>query len=269
MTRPNVFTRRTMLAGAAAGLTAAATSSTVSAQTPGAPKTFVLVHGAWRGGWCWRRVADRLESRGHKVFTPTLTGLGDRSHLLDARVNLTTHINDIANLIKWERLNDIVLVGHSYGGFVVSGVAEKAGDRIASIVHADAFVPEDGESCADLVPRVSESIAKLSSKGEIAMPAAPASFYGVNEKDRAWVDEMCTPQPSAAFLEKITLSGARDRIARKTFIRGKGFVTPVFDTAQARAQAKSWRMHELPSGHDVMIDMPDQITEILLEAAPT
>lgn len=266
MTALNRFTRRNLLAGTAAGI-AATGLAPATAQTPANARTFVLVHGAWRGGWCWRRVADRLQARGHKVFTPTLTGLADRSHLLDAKVNLTTHVNDIANLIKWEQLENIVLVGHSYGGFVVSGVAEKAGNKIASIVYADAFVPENGESCADLVPRVSESIAKLSSKGEIAMPAAPASFYAVNEKDRAWVDEMCTPQPSAAFLEKITLTGARDRIARKTFIRGKGFATPVFDTAQARAQAKSWTMHELPCGHDVMVDMPDQVTDILLQAA--
>ena len=94
-------------------------------------KTFVLVHGAWHGGWCWRRVADRLEGKGHKVFTPTMTGLGDRSHLLNKDVNLATHITDIVNLLKWEDLKDIVLVGHSYGGLIISGVAEQAGDKIA------------------------------------------------------------------------------------------------------------------------------------------
>jgi predicted alpha/beta hydrolase len=99
----------------------------MSAQTA---KTFVLVHGAWHGGWCWRRVADLLTNAGHKVFTPTLTGLGERSHLIDAKVNLSTHVTDIVNVLKWERLKDVILCGHSYGGFVISAVAERMEDAI-------------------------------------------------------------------------------------------------------------------------------------------
>src|ERR1044071_8621006 len=110
------------------------------------PKTFVLVHGAWHGGWCWRRVSDILEKRGHKVFTPTLTGLGERSHLLRAGVNVSTHVTDIVNVLKWERLSDVVLCGHSYGGLVVSGVAEQAAGEIASIVFLDAFIPQNGDA---------------------------------------------------------------------------------------------------------------------------
>jgi len=102
----------------------------MSAQTG---KTFVLVHGAWHGGWCWRRVADLLTNAGHKVFTPTLTGLGERSHLIDAKVNLSTHVTDIVNVLKWERLKDVILCGHSYGGFVISAVAERMEDAIGSI----------------------------------------------------------------------------------------------------------------------------------------
>src|ERR1700681_2064231 len=107
--------------------TAGAAIDPARAQTQTAAKTFVLVHGAWHGGWCWRRVVDRLEQRGHRVFAPTLTGLGERSHRIDAKNGLTTHITDIVNVIKWENLSDIVLVGHSYGGFIISGVAEKVG----------------------------------------------------------------------------------------------------------------------------------------------
>ena len=113
-------------------------------------KTFVLVHGAWHGGWCWRRVADLLEAKGHKVFAPTLTGLGERSHLMRAGINVSTHVTDIVNVLKWERLTDVVLCGHSYGGFVISGVAEQAADRIGSIVFLDAFVPLNGESMASI-----------------------------------------------------------------------------------------------------------------------
>ena len=133
-------TRRAACIGAVAAM--AATGTLIDRlPAPGAQKTFVLVHGAWHGGWCWRRVADLLEKKGHKVFTPTMTGLGACSHLLSKDVNLTTHITDIANVIKWENLSDIVLVGHSYGGIMISGVAEQMArqdrlDRVPRRLHA-------------------------------------------------------------------------------------------------------------------------------------
>ena len=119
-------------------------------ETATAARTFVLVHGAWHGGWCWRRVADRLERRGHKVYTPTLTGLGERVHLLTAGVDLNTHITDVVNVIKFEYLKNIILVGHSYGGCVISGVAEQMLTAIASIVFVDAFFPAHGQRMLDL-----------------------------------------------------------------------------------------------------------------------
>src|SRR5712692_8620166 len=137
--------RRAMVAGAAA---AALAPAVAVAQGPFRSKTFVLVHGASQGGWCWRRVSDRLERRGHKVFTPTLTGLGERSHLMSRDVDLDMHITDVVNVIKWESLENIgsiVLVGHSYGGWVVSGVAEQMLPAISSIVFLDAFMPENGQ----------------------------------------------------------------------------------------------------------------------------
>src|SRR5579862_2388072 len=108
--------------------------------------TFVLVHGAWHGGWCWKRVRAILQAQGHEVFTPTLTGLADRSHLLTPAVNLETHIDDVVNLIRWEELSGVVLCGHSYGGAVISGVAERIPEHIAALVYLDAFVLDDGES---------------------------------------------------------------------------------------------------------------------------
>src|SRR5262249_10631969 len=129
-TMANEQTRRAMLTGMAAGIGVIGMVEQVSAQAQASGRTFVLVHGAWHGGWCWRRVADLLQKQGHKVFTPTMTGLGERSHLIDAKVNLATHITDIVNVIKWEGLRDVVLVGHSYGGCIISGVAEEMGDAI-------------------------------------------------------------------------------------------------------------------------------------------
>jgi pimeloyl-ACP methyl ester carboxylesterase len=231
--------------------------------------TFVLVHGAWHGGWCWRRVADRLHSAGHVVFTPTLTGLGERSHLMRAGIDVTTHVTDVVNLMTWERLTDVVLCGHSYGGFVISGVAERMPAAIRSIVFLDAFVPKNGESPRDLTgPAVQEGFSAALQRGDLGMPPRSAAAFGVNEADRAWVDSLCVPQPVATFSEKIVLSGARDRIARKSYVRAASYANPGFDRALAAAKADpSWRTYEVSCGHDVMVDRPDELTEILLEAA--
>jgi pimeloyl-ACP methyl ester carboxylesterase len=269
MTNETGQTRRTVLGGLAVGAGVMATTSATDAQTQGSAKTFVLVHGAWHGGWCWRRVSDLLEKGGHKVFTPTMTGVGERSHLLDAKVNLATHITDIVNVMKWEGLKNIVLVGHSYGGVIISGVAEQARDAIASIVFLDAFVPDDGTALAETAsPQSREAIKAATEKGEIAVKPIPAAVFKVNEKDRAWVDAMCTPHPIATLTDKISLTGARDRVGKRSYVRAKGYPSPSFDAAQAKVQALSgWRIYDMPCGHDAMVDMPDRLVEILLEVA--
>jgi pimeloyl-ACP methyl ester carboxylesterase len=262
-------TRRHLVAGAGAAAIAS-TAGTTTGNAQSTSKTFVLVHGAWHGGWCWRRVADLLEKKGHKVYTPTLTGLCDRSHLLDSKTNLSTHITDVANLIAWESLKDIVLVGHSYGGFVISGVAEKAQPAISSIVYLDAFLPDNGEALIDAVSgsKLYDAIQGAIQKGDLTIAAPKSALFQVNEKDRAWVDEKCTPQPTATLSEKVALTGARDRIAKRAYIRAKGYASPGFDRAQAKAQAASgFRVYEMPCGHDAMVDMPDRLTDILLEVA--
>jgi pimeloyl-ACP methyl ester carboxylesterase len=221
----NGQTRRTALGAMAAsvgvagvGLMAMTDQTTAQAQTGG--KTFVLVHGAWHGGWCWRRVSDLLEKKGHKVFAPTMTGLGERSHLIGGKIDLATHVTDIVNVIKWESLNDIVLVGHSYGGVVISGVAEQMREAIGSIVFLDAFLPANGDSLATKASQpVREAIAGLVEKGETAMKPVPAAVFRVNEKDRAWVDAMCTPQPLGTFTDKITTASPRRPISAPRVIR--------------------------------------------------
>lgn len=265
----NGQTRRTVLGGMAAGVGLIGMADNANAQMQTSAKTFVLVHGAWHGGWCWRRVADLLQKQGHKVFTPTMTGLGERSHLIDGKVNLATHVTDIVNVIKWEGLGDIVLVGHSYGGMIISGVAEQMRDAIGSIVFLDAFVPENGDSLAAKASQpVREAIASLVEKGETAMKPVSAAVFRVNEKDRAWVDAMCTPHPVATLTDKITVTGACDRVAKKAYIRAKGYPSVPFDGAQERLKADAaWRVYELPCGHDAMVDMPDRLTEILVEVA--
>jgi pimeloyl-ACP methyl ester carboxylesterase len=234
-----------------------------------APKIFVLVHGAWHGGWCWRRVADILTRQGHKVFTPTLTGLGERSHLLRPGINVSTHVTDVVNVLKWEGLSDVVLCGHSYGGLVVSGVAEQAAEKIASIVFLDAFVPDTGDSMAELTNQpVRDQLKTATERGDLGVPARSAAAFLVNEKDRAWVDAMCVPQPIGCMTEVMKLTGAREKIGKKSYIRAGAYPNPGFDKALERVKAdKSWRVYSVPCGHDVMVDMPERLAEILVEMA--
>jgi pimeloyl-ACP methyl ester carboxylesterase len=233
------------------------------------PKTFVLVHGAWHGGWCWVRVAALLRAQGHTVFTPTLTGLGERTHLFSRDINLTTHITDVVNLMKWEKLSDVVLCGHSYAGMVISGVAEQMERAIASLVFLDAFVPMNGEAVEDITaPAVKEVMRIAKEKGEPGIAPRPAAAFGVNEKDRAWVDGLCGPQPMKTFTEKIALTGARERIAKKSYIRAGAYANPGFDRALGEVKADpGWRTFSVPCGHDVMVDMPERLSEILVEVA--
>jgi len=270
MTKNEIKTTRRAALGAVAALTAAAATGTPRlAQAQNARKTFVLVHGTWHGGWCWRRVADGLESKGHKVYAPTLTGVGDRSHLLSKDVNLTTHVTDIVNLVKWEDLKDIVLVGHSSAGFIITQAAEQIGPQVASIVFLDAFVPQPGDNLISLAnPGPRKFLEEAVARGDSVAKPVPAAAFKVNEKDQAWVDSKCTAHPLAAVTEKITAAGARDKIARKTYIRAAGFPSPVFDETLAKMKtAPGWKTYEVASGHDVMVDMPDRLTEILIEVA--
>ena len=189
MTETNGITRRGVLASATAGASVAALGGTPAMAQTSAPKTFVLVHGAWHGGWCWRRVSDLLEKKGHKVFSPTLTGVGERSHLLSKDINLDTHITDIVNVFKWEELKDVCLVVHSYGGWPGSGALEQIGDRVSSIVWLDAFKPENGQRGFDFASEFSrKALLEAVEKGEPGRRGPKAEAFMVNEKDRAWVD---------------------------------------------------------------------------------
>ncbi|MBV8791278.1 MAG: alpha/beta hydrolase [Pseudolabrys sp.] len=230
-------------------------------------RTFVLVHGAWHGGWAWTRVVERLRAKGHAVYAPSLTGLGERAHLLHPDVDLSLHIEDVLGVVHYEDLSDVVLVGHSYGGNVISGVAEKVGGKIRSLIFVDAFIPDDGQSVLDIVqPAVANAIRAAAARGDKTVPVRDAAAFLVNEKDRAWVDRLANPQPIGTFLEKIKLTGARDQLPR-AYVRATGYANVAFDAAFARAKAEGWRTYEVDCGHDIMINEPDRLTEILIEAA--
>lgn len=232
--------------------------------------TFVLVTGAWHGSWCWKRVREALGRAGHTVFTPTFTGIGEQSHLLSPAVDLETHIADVMNLIRWEELGDVVLVGHSYGGCVVRSVADRMGDRIAALVYLDAFVPESGQSLHDRLPpdhRQMQLDAAMAVGEGWRVPPIPAAVFNVNEADRAWVDDQCTDQPLACFQQKLRLE--RDGVPAGPihYIWASGWEASPFAQFYEAAKARGWSTREFACGHDVMLDKPEALSAALLEIA--
>ncbi len=232
----------------------------------------VLVHGAWHGGWCWVRLASLLRRAGHDVFTPTLTGLGERVHLASADVNLDTHIADIMGVLESEELGDVVLCGHSYGGMVITGVAERAAERIDTLVYLDAFVPEGGQSVFELMgPERAGSIREQASRTGDGwrIDPIPAEVFQVRDAgDAAWVDRRCVPQPIATFGQPIESAAAIGAIRRRVYIRADNDrVTAYAHCAEHAKSAADWDYHEIPAGHDVMVDEPEALADILLDAA--
>jgi pimeloyl-ACP methyl ester carboxylesterase len=229
---------------------------------------YVLVHGAWWGSWCWTRVRALLAAEGHRVFTPTLTGLADRSHLLSRDVGLDTHIADVTNLMIWEDLRDIVLVGQSYGGTVTRHVADRMPDRIQSLVYLDAFVPENGKALCDYAPDGGKTHRELAAAHGDGwkIPPPPASFFEVSASSAAWVDRQCTMHPLSTLEAPAQLTGACDDIPAIGYIRASKSSSDLFKQFYARAGERGWWQAELACGHAGMVlDMPKELTALLLE----
>ena len=231
------------------------------------PKTFVLVHGAWHGGWCWRAVAERLRGRGHAVTTPTLSGLGERAHLLTDRIDLQTHVTDIENHVCFEDLRDIVLVGHSYAGAVITGVADGLADRIGRLIYLDAVLSHDGEAVMDQVPKAAaEKRIRIAREtgGGLAMPAPPASAFGVVDPDRsAWLESKLTPHPLKTYLSELHIRADAGNGLRADYIICTAPVYRGLDEAHARAGQTGWPIHELATGHDAMVIAPAETADLM------
>jgi pimeloyl-ACP methyl ester carboxylesterase len=262
------LTRRAIVAGGVAA-TASGLARPAGAQV--APKTFVLIAGAAGGGWQWRRVADRLERQGCKVFTPTLTGLGERSHLLSKDVGLDTHITDVVNVVRWEDLEGLCLVAHSYAGWPCGAALDRLGDKVASIVWLDAFKPEDGRALIDLAAAsLRRTYEDAAANGALGMPLpARLSTAAVNPRDEAIVRAKLTPQPIATYLQTLRYDGGLESVAKKTYVRLPDFANPSFDSAYAACKADtSWSTAELAGcGHYAMFDAPERVAALLLHAA--
>ena len=233
--------------------------------------TFVLVHGAWHGGWCWREVAGRLQSAGHRVFAPTLTGLADRSHLLTRETGLETHIFDIVNLLEWEELDDAVLCGHSYGGMVVAGAADRAAGRLRAPVYLDAFVPADGQCLRDLAPpeRVAAMHRDADERGDgWKVPPMPASIWLDDPAQQAWVQPKVTPHPLCCFTDPLPLTGAGRTVDRKMHIlAGANHRSPFHAIHAGVASEPDLLCRRIDGPHDLMISHPAETVALLLEAA--
>jgi pimeloyl-ACP methyl ester carboxylesterase len=230
--------------------------------------TYVLVHGAFHGGWCWRDVAARLREAGHLVFTPTLTGLGERAHLASPAVGLSTHIQDVLAVLRWEGLADAVLVGHSYGGAVISGVADRAADRLRALVYLDAAVPHDGVSVLEHQPaeRGRHMQELVAGNDGWRLPPYSAEFYGVSDPEKQrWVDALCVPQPFATFRERaVYANGGPEAVARKLYILCTDPPLPVMRQFYDEVRVKpGWDAIELATGHDAMVTVPDELARIL------
>jgi pimeloyl-ACP methyl ester carboxylesterase len=225
---------------------------------------FVVAHGAWSAGWAWKKMRPLLHGAGHEFFTPTYTGLGERVHLANPAVDLSTHIEDILNVLSFEDLRDVVLIGHSYGGMVATGVADRARDRIAQLVYLDAFAPNDGESLfdrqpADMRERLRE--AARTNNGWLIPPGPmPAD---TPEADAAWAAPRRMPQPLKCFEQKLRLN-ADFTLPRSYIYCKRNAPGDVFRQFAERAQREAgWRAFDIDASHNPHITAPGALFDLL------
>jgi pimeloyl-ACP methyl ester carboxylesterase len=227
---------------------------------------FVLVHGAWHGGWCWRRVAGLLRAAGHEVFTPTLTGFGERAHLLSSDIGPDTLVRDVVGVLESEELSDVVLVGHSFGALVALAVAERTPERVRRVVLLDGLVVEAGETAFDGLPAESAAARRAAAEatGDIAFPPPGGAAFGLTDPDDiAWVDRRLTPHPVRTYAEPFPLTAPLGGGHPVTYIACTEPAYPAVHSAHAIARREGWEFRELATGHDAMISAPGTTVELL------
>ncbi len=231
------------------------------------PKTYVLVHGAWHGGWCWTRVAERLRARGHRVSTPTLTGLGERAHLMSPDIDLALMTADLVNHLHFEDLSGVVLVGHSFAGNAITGAADQAPGRLARLVYLDAIVPESGQAPFDALPRevVAQRLRQAEkSSGGLSIPPPPAAAFGVTDPDdAAWLESRLTPHPLRSFTTSQSFRGPPGNGLPAAYVLCNDPVYGPLEGSRARARELGWPITELAAGHDAMITAPEALADLL------
>ncbi len=235
--------------------------------------TYVLVHGGGHGGWCYQRVARILRAEGHEVYAPTLTGLGERAHLLDDRVDLHRHVEDVVALMRYEDLRDVILVGHSYGGMVITGIADRTADRVGRLVYLDAANPVNGQSLVDVSGPIIEAVRPMGRVVDgielVLLPGPDAGLlYGVTDPvDLAWMAERLTGHPWKCFEQRLELTNEAALWAIPQYHVVCTSTLATRDAAlmdRARAQGRLW---DIDTGHDLMITEPERTADALLQVA--
>lgn len=241
---------------------------------------FVLVHGAWHGAWCWRRVVDALHAQGHRAFAVTLTGLGDRAHLLSSLITLETHIADVANTLEAEELQDVVLAVHSYAGMLGTAVADRMPERLRHLVYVDAVVPKPGESWSSTHASATREarLAATQSSPDYSFPPSDPVLFGLEGEDLAWVRRRITPHPGHTYQAPLQFDPRRVAGVPRTFVDCVKPRLGTIDSIRPRVRnAAFWdgawvggggvRIVELPTGHNPMISAPQELTQVLVGCA--
>lgn len=233
---------------------------------------FVLVHGAWHGGWCWRRVAEGLRAGGHLVFTPTLTGLGERSHLIRPDITIEDFATDVANVIETEELQQVILVGHSFAGGPISVIADRHPEIMRHLIYLDAVILEDGQSAfSNLDPNIVARRIELAQEtsGGLTIPVPSPEAFGVTApQDAAWLSRRLSPHPLNSYREPIRLNHPLGNGIRKTYIACLDpAYRPLLPTHERVRRESGWEYLELASGHDAMVISPDALTDLLVRCA--
>ncbi|MBV1731390.1 MAG: alpha/beta hydrolase [Hydrogenophaga sp.] len=242
----------------------------MNAPAASASSAFVLVHGAWHGAWCWRRVLPLLRAAGVEAHAVTLTGVGERAHLMGPGIDLSTHIQDVIGLIEAEELQRVVLVGHSYGGIVITGVAHRLQRErpglLVHLVYLDAVTPHPGESWSSQhTPETRQArIDAAAPSGGISFPPPDASVFGLTGADRDWVNRRQRPQPLAVYLQPLDFDAARVAALPRTFIDCTSPALPTIAVMRQRVRSEpGWSVIEMATGHDPMVSEPAALAALL------
>jgi pimeloyl-ACP methyl ester carboxylesterase len=231
--------------------------------------TYVLLHGAWHGGWCWRFVADALRARGHHVFTPTQTGVGERKHLLGPDITLEVCVQDLVNVLEMEELADVILVGHSFGGLAISGAADRVPERIRHLVYLDSAILQNGQSAFGGLPTDVVAARRrlvMEAGGGVAIPVPPVSAFGIPEDHpRAdWVRRHLTPHPVSTYETPLHLNNPLGNGRPRTYIACTAPVyEPLGGVREFVKSAPGWEWREIATGHDAMVTAPEVLSEML------
>jgi len=233
---------------------------------------FVLVHGAWHGAWCWQRIVTPLWRAGHRAFAVTLTGSGERAHLLTPAITLQTHIADVAGVIEAEELRDATIVGHSYAGLVITGVADRLAatspQAIGRLVYLDAVVPRPGEAWSSTHSDETRTQRRQAIAETGTIPAPDPAVFGLAGADRDWLQRRQTPHPGSVYDEALSFDAGRLAVLPRTFIDCTNPALPTIAESRRRVRAEpGWSVVEIPTGHDAMVSAPQALLDILLSLA--